>query len=244
MEPRSVEDVSEILDTFNIEDISSLLKSQMDLSENLSVNMTDYFHPIHLHYSKIVNDESIPDDLKAEAKERFFNVCRIFINIISEKYNLTVDTDWMIDHEGDLPGFATALYCFFVRDITTNLYEVCTNYITKNRKELFEMFEEKKNKKDSVTLVQKKNMPIDMAVILANIYDVTTFILSAISEEQYINYMNQEYIPLKVVYPMLEDGIIAGDFVDTIHEIYTENLNLRASVCYQILTTFKVVESQ
>lgn len=243
MEPRSVEDVSEILDTFNIEDVTSLLTKQMDLSENLSVNMTDYFMPIHLHYSKIVNDESIPDDVKSEAKEKFYDVCRIFINIISEKFNLTVDTDWMIDHEGDLPGLATALYCFFVRDITTNLHEICTNYITKNRKELFEMFEERKNKKDSVTLVQKKNMPLDMAVILANIYDVTTFILSAISEVQYIDYMNQDYIPLRVVHPMLEDGIIAGEFVDIISEIYTENLNLRASVCYQILTTFKIVES-
>lgn len=243
MEPKTIEDVSEILDTFNIGDISSLLEKQLDLSENLSVNMTDYFKPIHLQYSKIMNDESIPEDIKSDVRERFLNVCRIFIHIIADKFDLEVDTDWMIDHEGDLPGFATALYCFFVKDIISNLQEMFINYINKNRKEIFEIFEERKNKKDSVTLVNKKNFPLDMAVILANIYDVTTWILSIISEEQYIQYMNQEYIPLRVVYPMLQDGIIAGDFLEVINELYRENLNLRASVCYQILTTFKVVES-
>lgn len=243
MEPKAIEDVSEILDTFNISDVSSLLEKQLDLSENLSVNMTDYFKPLHLQFSKIMNDESIPDDIKSDAKERFLNVCRIFIRIIADKFELEVDTEWMIDHEGDLPGFATVLYCFFVKDIISNIQEVCINYINTNKKEIFEIFEERKNKKDSITLVNKKNFPLDMAVILANIYDVTTWIISTISEEQYVQYMNQEYIPLRVVYPMLEDGIIAGDFMEVINELYRENLNLRASVCYKILTSFKVVES-
>lgn len=243
MEPKAIEDVSEILDTFNISDVSSLLEKQLDLSENLSVNMTDYFKPLHLQFSKIMNDESIPDDIKSDAKERFLNVCRIFIRIIADKFELEVDTEWMIDHEGDLPGFANVLYCFFVKDIISNIQEVCINYINTNKKEIFEIFEERKNKKDSITLVNKKNFPLDMAVILANIYDVTTWIISTISEEQYVQYMNQEYIPLRVVYPMLEDGIIAGDFMEVINELYRENLNLRASVCYKILTSFKVVES-
>lgn len=243
MEPKTIEDVSEILDTFDIEDIASLLMKQLDLSENLSVTMTDYFEPLHRHYVKITNDESIPDDVKSEAKEKFFNICRIFITIICKKFDLTVDTDWMIDREGDLPGFVTALYRFFVKDIIANIQEVCINYINKNRKEIFELFEERKNKKDSMTLVNKKNFSLDMAVILANIYDVTTFILSALSEEQYIQYMNQEYIPLRVIYPMLQDGIIAGEFIDVISALYTENINLRSAVCYQILTSFKVLES-
>lgn len=243
MEPKTIEDVSIILDTFNIEDIASLLMKQLDLSENLSVTMTDYFKPLHHHYIQISNDESIPDDVKSETKEKFFNVCRIFINIICKKFDLSVDTDWMIDHEGDLPGFVTALYCFFVKDIIENLQEVCINYINKNRKEIFELFEERKNKKDSMTLVHKKNFSLDMAVILANIYDVTTFILSTLSEEQYIQYMNQDYIPLRVIYPMLQDGIISGEFIDVISALYTENINLRATVCYQILTSFKVLES-
>ena len=243
MESLMYEDISEILDTFNIEDISSLLDRQLDLSENLSVTMTDYFKPIHLHYTKIMNDDNIPDDVKQKATERFYNVCRIFIQTISNKFNLTVDTDWMIDYEGDLPGLATAMYCFFVKDIIENLQEICVNYINKNKDAIFELFESRKNKKDSMTLVNKKNYPLDLAVILSNIYDVSTWILSALSEEQFIEYMNQDYIPLRVIYPMLVDGIIAGDFVDVINEIYTENLNLRASVCYQLLTSFKVVET-
>ncbi len=243
MEPKTIEEVSEILDTFDIEDIASLLTKQLDLSENLSVTMTDYFKPLHHRYVQITNDDSIPEDIKGEAKEKFFNVCRLFIAIICKKFDLTVDTEWMIDHEGDLPGLVTALYCFFVKDIVENIQEVCINYINKNRKKIFELFEERKNKKDSMTLVNKKNFPLDMAVIMANIYDVTTFILTALSEEQYIQYMNQDYIPLRVIYPMLQDGIIAGEFIDIISALYTENINLRAVVCYNIMTSFKVLES-
>lgn len=243
MEPNAIEDVSEILDIFDIEDIASLLTKQLDLSENLSVTMTDYFKPLHHHYVQISNDDTIPDDLKSEAKERFYNICRIFIKIICKKFDLEVDEEWMIDHEGDLPGLVTAMYCFFVKDMIENIQEVCINYINKNRKELFELFEERKTKKDSMTLVKKKNFPLDMAVILANIYDVTTFILSVVNEEQYIQYMNQDYIPLRVIYPMLQDGYIAGEFIDVISAMYTENINLRAAVCYQILTSYKVNES-
>lgn len=243
MEPKTIEEVSEILDTFDIEDIASLLTKQLNLSENLSVTMTDYFKPLHHQYVQIMNDDSIPDDIKSEAKEKFLNICRIFIRIICNNFDLDIDQDWMIDHEGDLPGLVAALYCFFVKDMIGNIQEVCVNYINKNRKELFELFEERKNKKDSMTLVKKKNFSLEMAVILANIYDVSTFILSALSEEQYIHYMNQEYIPLRVIYPMLQDGIISGNFIDVISGLYTENINLRAIVCYQILTSYKVIES-
>lgn len=243
MEPNAIDDVSEILDIFDIEDIVSLLTKQLNLSENLSITMTDYFKPLHHHYVQISNDESIPDDLKSEAKERFIKICKVFIAIICRRFELEIDEEWVIDHEGDLPGLVTAMYCFFVKDMIANIQEVCMNYINKNRKDLFELFEERKNKKDSVTLVKKKNFPLDMAVILANIYDVTTFILSAVNEEQYLQYMNPDYIPLRVVYPMLEQGILAGNFIDVISSMYTENINLRATVCYQILTSYKVNES-
>lgn len=243
MEPRNFEDISEILDMFDIEDIASLLEKQLDFSENLSVTMVDYYEPLYRHYAEIMNDDSIPEDIKSDAKERFFNLCRVFIKIICEKFNLTIDTDWVIDHEGNLPGLVAALYHFFVKDMIENYQEVCINYINKNRKELFELFEERKSKKDSMTLVNKKNFPLDLAVILANIYDVTTFIFSALSEDQYLQYLNQDYEPLRVIKPMLEQGILAGEFIDVISGSYTENINLRATVCFQILTSFKVLES-
>lgn len=236
MNSRTIEDVSEILDTFNLEEISSLIEKQLDLSENLSVTMTDYFKPLYYHFQQIMNDESTDDELKDSAVGQFHEVCKLFIRIISNKFDLSLNDEWMYNHEGDLPGIANALYCFFVKDLSSNIQEVCMNYIAENKKSIFDIFEDRKNKKDSLTLYQKRNYTIEMAVILANIYDVTTWILSAISEEQYIKYLNQDYIPLRVIYPMLEQDIISGDFVDVISEIYTDNLNLRADVCYQILS--------
>ena len=42
MEKTIIEDVSEILETFNLEEIKDLLKKQVDLTENIGTNMTDY----------------------------------------------------------------------------------------------------------------------------------------------------------------------------------------------------------
>lgn len=244
MNPNIIEDVSEILDSFDLGDISNLIEKQIDLSENLSIQSTDYFKPLNYHYQQIMNDETLTDEVKQEATERFHNVCLLFINLIMKEFDLEIDKEWLYDHDGDLPGVANTLYCFFVKDISSNLQELFINFINRNKNKIFEIFEERKNKKDSITLVNKRNYPIELAVILANIYDVSTWILTQIDEQQYFDYLNQDYIPLRVVYPMMQQGIIGGEFVERISESYTENLNLRADVCYKIISYYKALQEK
>lgn len=239
METTIIEDVSEILETFNLEEIKDLLNKQVSLTENIGTNMTDYFKPLYFSYKSIVEAEENSQEMKDEAAKRFNEVCNLFIDAICEKFHLQLDDEWRDLHELDLPGLVTALYCFFVRDIVLNLQEVCINYIQKNRKEIFNVFEDRKTKKDASTLVEKRKHPIDMAVIIANIYDVSSWILSQLTEEQYIQYMNEEYIPLRILYPMFQNGDISGDFLETINEAYSENLELKAETCYQILSVIK-----
>lgn len=241
MKPITVEDISEILDTFDLTEISDLLKRQIELKDKDSrLITTDYFHPIYIKYRSIMESEDTSGDLKDEVTDKFNKICDIFIDLICEKFNLIIDQDWKMEHRSQLPALVISLYHFFIRDLSTNLQEVCINYINQNRSTIFEVFEERKSKKDAATLVNKRNFPIDLAVILANIYDTSTWTIRQLSEEEYINYMNNDYAPLKVIKSLMEESIISGEFMDVIEEIYEDCVGLKGQVCFNILSSFKI----
>lgn len=231
-------EVSQILDTFNLEEISKLLQSQLQITEasDISIQTIDHFKPLYYKYQNIIKNEDIPQDTKEETIEKFTNVCNIFLSLLCKKFDVSIDDTWKDDHEKDLPGLVMSLYSFFVLDIASNIQEVCINFIKKNKAYIFEAFEEKKNKKDASTLVVKKMLPIEMAVIIANIYDVTTWILSQLSEEQYILYSNQDYLPLKLISGLLNEGIMNGDFMIEINDMYSSIVSLKGNVCFNIIS--------
>lgn len=99
-----------------------------------------------------------------------------------------------------------------------------------------EAFGERKNKKDAATLVNKKKMNPELAIIISNIYDVTSWIVSILSEVQYIKLLPQDYIPLQLISSMFEEGVIAGDFMTEINDIYSSNIGLKSDVCFKIIT--------
>lgn len=230
-------EVSQILDTFNLEEISKLLQSQLQITESsdISIQTIDHFKPLYYKYQNIIKNEDTPEDIKEETTERFTNICNIFLSLLCKKFNFSIDEIWKNDHEKDLPGLVMSLYSFFVLDIASNIQEVCINFIKKNKSYIFEAFEDRKNKKDASTLVVKKKMPIEMAVIIANIYDVTTWILTQLSEEQYILYSNQDYLPLKLISGLLEEGIMGGDFMIEINDMYSSIVSLKGNVCFNII---------
>ena len=237
MKQTVIYEMSELLDSFNLEEISKLLNSQLQITEtDMTIQSVDHFKPLYYKYLSIVNTEENSSDIKEEAKTRFMDICNIFLSMICKKFDLDIDETWKDEHYEDLPGFTMALYSFFVLDLTNNIHEVCINYIKNNKNYIYEAFEERKNKKDASTLVSKKIMTPEMAVIAANIYDVTTWILSQLSEEQFIMNMNQDYCPLKLISQLLEDGIMSGDFMTEINDIYSTNISLRGDICFKIMT--------
>ena len=85
-------------------------------------------------------------------------------------------------------------------------------------------------------------MTPEMAVIAANIYDVTTWILSQLSEEQFIMNMNQDYCPLKLISQLLEDGIMSGDFMTEINDLYASDISIKSDVCLKIINILKTLD--
>lgn len=243
MKQTVIYEMSELLDSFNLEEISKLLNSQLQITEtDMTIQSVDHFKPLYYKYLSIVNTEENSSDIKEEAKTRFMDICNIFLSMICKKFDLGIDETWKDEHYEDLPGFTMALYSFFVLDLTNNIHEVCINYIKNNKNYIYEAFEERKNKKDASTLVSKKIMTPEMAVIAANIYDVTTWILSQLSEEQFIMNMNQDYCPLKLISQLLEDGIMSGDFMTEINDLYASDISIKSDVCLKIINILKTLD--
>lgn len=243
MKPIVIEDVSEILETFDLEEISELLRKQVEMKDGVS-QTTDYFRPLYVKYKAIIDSDDNPGDVKAIAEERFSDVCTLFLSIICEEFEIAVDPDWKDLHQDQLPGLVLALQCFFVKDLSVNLQEVFINYIKQNRKTIYDVFEDRKNKKDAATLVNKRNFPIELAVILSNIYDTSSWILQQLSEESFVQYMSDEYGPLSILKDLMTDGTITGNFMDVIQDIYSSYPALKSEVCLNILSSFNVLEGK
>lgn len=236
-----VTEVSDILDMFNIEEISKLLDQQITIdneSEILS-HQIDHFKPLYYKYKRIMETEENDAEVKESAKERFMTICFLFLSKLCNKFNITVDDTWKDDHYEDIPGFTMALYSFFILDLPSNVYDVCLNYLKANLTYIYNTFEDKKNKKDASTLVNKKILPPELAIVVSNIYDVTSWILGQLSEEQYLEYMNQDYVPIKLIKKLFEDGVMAGEFMDGINNIYSSNISLKSDTCFKIITNIK-----
>lgn len=239
MKETVIYEVSEILDTFNMEEITKLLQDQIDSDEDIGILRVDHFKPLYYKYQSIINTESNTDEIKNSAKQKFLDICIIFLSIISKKFNINIDDNWLDDNYNNIPGLAMALYSFFVLDIESNIYDVCLNYIKKNQTFVYESFEDRKNKKDAATLVNKKLMTQEKAIIVSNIYDITAWILSQLSEEDFINYLNNDYLPLTLISNMIEEGLLNGDFMMEINDIYSSNIGLKSSVCFRLISILK-----
>lgn len=242
MKSTTIEAVSEIIDTFNIEEISGLLERQIEMDENgMNESKTDYFHPIYLKYRSIIDSEETSEECKLDAENRFRIVCDLFLDKLLGKFHITLDNDWKEDHRNEIPALVTAIYCFFVKDLISNLQEVLINYINQNRKAIYDVFEERKTKKDASTLVNKRNFSIDLAVILSNIYDTSSYILKQLSEEEFLEYMNPDYGPKTIIEDLMQDGTLEGDFMEVIEEIYENCIGVKGGVCFNILSSYQVV---
>lgn len=238
MKPTVVEEVANIFDLFNLEEISKLLNAQLasDPTENAFNATTNYFKPLYYKYKSIMNTEENSEDIKNAAEERFMNVCDIFLSSITSKFGITINSDWKSDNYSQIPALAMAVYSFFVLEFTTNIIDVCRKFLEEYCKRVYDVFEDKKIKKDAVTLVHKKEMSIENAVIISNIYDITTWILSQLSEEEFFKMLPSDYVPLRILQRLYEQGEMTGEFVLAIHDNYSRNVSLKGDVCFQLIS--------
>ena len=241
MKETSLLEVAEIMKTFDIIEITRLINDQINpnLSEDNSNNVvTDHFRSLYTTYAKL-SKYKLDEEIKLEADNKFYDICRAFITAISRKFNLSIDSEWIDSNIENIPAFTLALYSFFVIDFSNNLYEVLLNYIIKNKNDIYTLFEEMKNNKDSATLANKKSMDQEIGLVVSNIYDISTFILNQLSEDDFFTYLNDSYIPLKILKILFNEGYVAGEFMSAINIIFQSNIQLKSKTCFSLIYHFR-----
>lgn len=240
MREESIIEVSDILETFNIAELTYLIKNQIngDIDDFVN-NSADHFRPLYRTYAKLSKYETIDEDVRNEAEDRYFKICRVFLEEIFTKFNIELDSEWLTAKESSLPSIAIAFYSMFVIDFVKNLYEVVLNYIASNPKLVYETFEDLKAKKDAATLNNKKTLSPEMTVVVSNIYDIVKWIFMNMSEEEFLDYLDDGYVPLQLIKPLYTEGIMSGEFVKTISDLIENNINLSSTIGFMFSSAVK-----
>lgn len=236
-------DVSEILDSFDIEEISRLLTNQINNDEDITythaTTEVNYLLPLHQNYIKLKEANDVEEDTMKEAEYKYFQICRFILKEICDKYNLSINENLLENNYADIPKIALQFYHFFILDFNMNLYQVIVNYIMENAKEIIKNFEGMKTKKDMSYLSNNTSLSNEMGLILSNIYDISEWILIQMSEEEYFELLEEEYIPLELIKNLYLSGDLAGEFVDKIYDIYHNNIALKSGICFDIIYNIK-----
>ena len=80
----------------------------------------------------------------------------------------------------------------------------------------------------------KRTMSPKLAILAANIYDVTDYIFSLLDESTIMDYMEEGDVVVLSIREMMKKGLLPGEFVVPIADIYKQNVDLKARVCLKV----------
>ena len=224
----------EILENFSREELDDILQDQMDgLFNEVNGIPIDYFKPYYYKY-RSMKERDMDDDTRTFLEDEFYEISTTFIRKISKVFNLTFDEDWVVEHKRDIPSVALLIYNFFVLELGSNIEDAVHRAIKLESESLYKLFEDRKNKKDGSTVTYSKLSDPHMGIILANIYDAAVQVIEDMTEEDYVNYLPDGYVPGDFVKKMLQNGYLTGEFMSVIREIFTKSSFLQAMICFNI----------
>lgn len=251
---QSIAEASEILDTFDEEEIRSLVESQIfnEKVELIDGAIVDQFGPIYDKYKGLLEENENPDIL-LDSQERFLNICRIFLKVIERRYAVQVDDVWFDNNRNDVPSLTQALYAFFVIHHASNVEEALYNYIIGHIDELYTVFEDQKAKKDASTISNKKIFTADYAIILSNIYDVCSYVFDSCFKtyDDFFNCINPDDIYKCVLQDFFKKNILYGVseevdeimheviFLDRLKEMMDDNVTYKGIICFKVAERIK-----
>lgn len=240
MKPSNTFEISDILETFDKSEISGLINNQLNTEHYTMNKITDHFMPLYIRWRSIMENPEVVEDIKINTDLRFKELCEAILKNILNRFGMTIDDDWIEMNQCDLPGLTVALYHFFVLDFVSNLHDVIMNYIMQNHKMIYQVFEAMENKKDASTINQKKKLTPKMAMIIANIYDISEWIINQIDEDNYFNYVNQDYALNDIFREYIDKGALTGSFMNEIAKIYLTKISLKSEICFSIISNAKI----
>jgi hypothetical protein len=235
-EVMSLLEISSILDSFNIEDIENIIKLQINNNyenDNTSDSMNNNLKPLYITYNNLLKT-NLEEDAREITSIKFYNLCNKFLEAIYNKFNISIDKDWISDNIDNFPALTFSLYNFFVLNLYSNLLEFFINYIIKNIKMISELFI------SNLTLKKKEIVNLnDIDIITLNIPEITVWILDNINEDDYFDYLNTDELSIQITKYLFKNGFLSGDFIYVINQIFDYNLPLKSSLCFNIISRLK-----
>ena len=234
-------DLSDVMETFDLEESKRLLESQLEsLHTDICDSMPDNFKILYQRYTSIQENTGMQDpDIMETVKDAFYNICLIFIKTIGEEFDFDVDECFLDDHHEELPSIALQFYLFFVLNLRSNLYDVLIHFISAHLDELATQFDEMKQRKDSITEINRRMEDQRVGLIASNIYDVVDWVLENIDEDTFFQYMEPDYIALPPVKDMFERGDMTGNFMVPLRDLLKENIFMKGRICFDIICKLK-----
>lgn len=232
--------ISEIVGSMNIGELHTLFTEQIINEEEDYISpVFDQFQPIYRNFLALSEIKEEDQDDVQIAREQFFKICRSIINLITEKFNIIIDPDYLDDNTDKVPGLTLSLYTFFILDFYSVVYEMIRNYLAENLVELSETFKFNTQNKDAVSNAYRKIFSEDMTNIVTNIYDISEYILSSLDPETVFEYLDEGYAPALILKVLYQKGVASGDFVRAFADIYKVNIPLKSKVCFDIINIIK-----
>lgn len=234
--PDTMAEIQNIIDDFDPETQRSLFKDQIINNTSYLQIPVNYFSPLYTAFEKARELENVdPDHIDTITRE-YYGTCRSILDYICSKFTadptepLALDDDWMETHVGQLPAVAMAFYQFFVLDIFYVILEVMNNYIYKNLDSLFDVFGSSIQSKNVSAATNMKKMSPKYAAIATAIYDVTDYAFQMLDVDSFFTYVDQNYVPGKVICRLVSDSILTGDFIRKFADIHKEDIDFRSRI--------------
>lgn len=224
---------SEILEAFNLDEFAILIDEQIGKGSTDYSCPLDHFKPIYYRYRQL-KDMDMNSDLSDDLEQKFTEFCLEIIKRIQNAFNITLSDAWIDIHISDIPAITLVLYSFFILELTKNIEDAIQRFISLNVENLYPIFEDRKGKKDASTNMYMKSMSSEKALLMANIYDVATHVVETMTEEEFLQYLPEGYVPKEVLQKLFDDGTITGEFMDQIREIFSSSIELKSMICFNI----------
>lgn len=238
--PDTMNDIANIMDEFDLETLKDVFRNQIINDDELGIKI-DHLAVIDDLYKRAKNTEHKEEDDFAYILSTYRAVCSYIVSLITTKYDLGYDEEWINDHLEYLPSFTKVLYHFFVLDVYYIILELLNNYIASHVDELYEAFKDYTQDTTLSNWVNSKILDEKWAIIVSNIYDITDYIFSVVNNDNVFDYLNKKYLPTTVLNTMIDLNVINGDFVHSFSEMYKEQLNFRSAIAFDLV--YKIKES-
>lgn len=244
MAAKTYVDLSEVMDTFDADETARLLDAQLEAVSNDSCEgLTDNFKLLYVRYASIRDGDTAmnPDDFDL-LTVKFQDICKIFLTRITDYFNISIDEEYLADHIANLPSVALAYYLFFVLDLRSNLFNVLLSYISSHLDEIAGQFEELRERRDSISEINRTMNDQKVALVCSNIYDVVDWAMEQMDVDDFFSHMEKGYYVLGPMKNMYDKGYMDGAFLDRLRELVKENITMKARICFDIICRLKGYE--